>query len=85
MKYYSVITSWLDIPDNLNPDKIRRFPEHKGNITVIAINRKVGALAVLVDHVDLSETVKEISAIGDRNLPKTPTNLLCGSKNLIAN
>lgn len=74
MNRYTVQTGWNG-----------KAPESKGNITVIAINRKVGELAVLVDYVDLSQTVKEISAKGDKNLPLIPTNLMCGSKNLIAN
>lgn len=85
MKHYSVLTGYKEIPDNLHPDNIKRFPQHKGNIQVIAISREVGDMAVLVDYEDLTETVKEISAKGDRNLPKIPTNLLCGSKLLIAN
>ena len=85
MKRYTVQTGWIEQKDNLNPGKVRRYPEHKGNIDVIAINRRVGELAVLGKHVDLCEIVKEISAKGDRNIPKVPGNLLCGSKLLIAN
>ena len=85
MKHYSVITGFSYIRDNLCPDKIHKYPQHKGNIDIIATNRAVASLCVLVDYVDLSEIVQEISAKGDRNLPAIPTNLLCGSKLLIAN
>ena len=88
MKHYSVITGWIERPNNLNPAKVHRFPDHKGNIDVIAINREVAELCVLVDHVDLSELVMEISAddpVSRSMMPKTPNNLLCGSKLLIAN
>lgn len=85
MKHYSVITGFSEVPDNLCPEKIRKYPQHKGNIDVIAISRAVASLCVLVDYVDLTEIVQEISAKGDRNLPTIPTNLLCGSKLLIAN
>lgn len=74
MNRYLVQTGWKG-----------NVPELKGNISVIAISRKVGELAVLVDYVDLSHTIKEISAEGDKNLPLIPTNLMCGSKLLIAN
>ena len=76
MNHYLVQTGWK------NKGSV---PELKGNIQVIAINRKVAELAVLVKYVWISNTLKEISAKGDRNLPKIPTNLLCGSKLLIAN
>ena len=85
MKHYSVITGFSEVPDNLHPDKIHKYPQEKGNISIIAISRAVASLCVLVDYVDLSEIVQEISAKGDRNLPSIPTNLLCGSKLLIAN
>lgn len=88
MKNYLVMTGWTEIPDNLNPSKPKRFPQFKGNIEVWAINRQVAAMCVLVDFVDLGETVKEITAkdlIGTPLMPNIPNNLLCGSKNLIAN
>ena len=85
MKHYSVITGFTEIPDNLHPDKIHKYPQHKGDIDVIATDRAVASLCVLVEYVDLTEIVQEISAKGDRNLPSIPTNLLCGSKLLIAN
>ena len=83
MNQYTVQTGWLERTDNLG--KVRRYPQHEGNIDILAINKEVAAMTVLVNYIDLSETVKEISAKGDRNLPKIPTNLLCGSKLLIAN
>lgn len=88
MKHYSVITEWDNIPDNLNPDKIRTYPRFKGNISVIAINRQVADLAVLVDYVDLGETVQEISVndpVSLSMMPKTKYPYMCGSKNLIPN
>ncbi len=77
MKHYTVQTGWRGKDYNI--------PEEKGNIDIIAINRKVAEMCVLVAYIGLSEIVSEISAKGDRNLPKIPTNLLCGSKLLIAN
>ena len=77
MKHYNVQTGWRN-----------KFPERKGNIEILAINRQVAELTVLVDYVDLSQTVKEISAndpVSLSMMPRIPTNLLCGSKNLIAN
>ena len=85
MKRYSVQTGWRETPNNLHPSNPHRFPEHKGNIDIIATNRSVAELCVLVDYVGLSEIIAEISAEGDKNLSKPPTNLMCGSRLLIAN
>jgi len=77
MKRYSVQTGWKGKDYNV--------PEEKGNISVLAKNKKVANLCVLVAYIGLSEIVGEISAVGDPNLTSIPTNLLCGSKLLIAN
>ena len=78
--HYSVQTGWKGIDYNV--------AEEKGNIDVIAINRSVADLCVLVDYVGLSEIVKEIRADDPTSkdlLPPIPSNLMCGSKMLIAN
>ena len=79
MKKYSVQTGWKNKG---------RTPEFKGVVQVFAINRQVGELATLVDHVGLNRQVKYISATDSNSLslmPKIPTNIMCGSKLLIAN
>ena len=88
MKRYSVITEWDKRQDNLNPDKVRKYPRFKGNIEVLAINRQVAELAVLADHVGLGEIVKEISAddpVSQSMMPDIKYPYMCGSKNLIPN
>lgn len=77
MKRYLVQTGWIG-----------KVPELKGNILVFAINRQVAELTVLVDYVDLSETVGEVSANDPVSLSMMPSEkypIMCGSKNLIAN
>jgi len=77
MKKYSVQTGWIG-----------RVPVESGNIEVIAISRAVARMCVLVDYVDLPEIVAEISADDPTSqgmMPRVPTNLMCGSKLLIAN
>lgn len=79
MKRYSVQTGWKNRG---------RTPDLQGNISVIAINRQVADLAVLVDYVDLGETVQEISANDPVSLSMMPDikhPYMCGSKNLIPN
>ena len=88
MKRYNVQTGWKEIPDNLNPGKVRRYPESKGDIEVIAVNRQTASMCVLVPHIYLGEIVKEISADDPASMsmiPEIPTNFMCGSKLLIAN
>lgn len=88
MKHYLVQTGWDEHTDNLHPGKVRRYPQHRGNIEVMAINDKVAEMAVIVDHIHLNPVIKEICAkhlIGTKLMPKQDIPILCGSKLLIAN
>lgn len=88
MNKYLVQTGWDDFRDVLFPNYYKRYPEFKGDIEVLAINEKIGALSLIgINDYFLCLVIKEISAKdieGTKILPKSKIPYL-GIMNLIAN